>query len=89
MRTKLYLPGFSQSDSRLIESFIKAESHMLLCSPAGRKCGLFLSANTGTIGASEMLLRKLLMLKIFARNGSNFVARNFLLIINTPPYRRN
>jgi len=42
---------------------------------------LSLPANTGTAGDSELLLIKILMAKILARNESNFVAGNFLLII--------
>ena len=81
IKLKLYFPGFCQRDSKLIHSFMKAEFHILLCSPVGRKRGLSLPANRGTAGASELLLLKVLVAKISARNWSNLVADNFLLII--------
>jgi len=69
---------------------MKAEFHVLLCSAAGSKCGVSLSlylslslslpANTGTASVSELLLITELMTKVLARNGSNLVAGNFLLI---------
>jgi hypothetical protein len=80
IKLKLYLSGFCQRDSKLMYSFMKAEFHMLLWGPAGRKCGLSLPANTRTAGTSELFLIKVLIAKTLARNGLNFVAGNCFLI---------